>query len=113
VKEEEERKREEEGRGPKAFVEWTGVIESCHGKRHDSGGMTQATWRVLCRGGAYSHQCKWHDSFMSRANRTGMIEKGQIWKQKFGRVHFLNFNLKKPKYKKIQTGGGAILFAVV
>jgi hypothetical protein len=29
-----------------------------------------------------TRQCKWHDSFMSHANRTGMTEKGQIWKKK-------------------------------
>jgi hypothetical protein len=29
-----------------------GVIESCHVRRRDSSGVTQATWWVLCHGGA-------------------------------------------------------------
>jgi hypothetical protein len=58
VKEEEERKKErEKGKGSDAswrasHSECTGMTESRHVRRRDYDGLTQATWQVLCHGGA-------------------------------------------------------------
>jgi hypothetical protein len=63
--------------------------------RATTGGVTKAyvvpRQRLGMRQPDEPRQCTWHDSFMSRINQTGTIEKSQI-KKSFDQIHFSNFN---------------------
>jgi hypothetical protein len=63
--------------------------------RATTGGVTKAYvvphQRLGMRQPDESRQCTWHDSFISRINQTGTIEKSQI-KKSFDQIHFSNFN---------------------